>query len=122
MPKTMKAAVVRQFKAPLSIDEVPVPEVGRGQILVKIEASGVCHTDLHAVDGDWPVKPNPPFIPGHEGVGTVAAVGADVTAVKEGDRVGVPWLHNTSSLTQTMLAISRTVWTGNRPPRSFAPA
>jgi propanol-preferring alcohol dehydrogenase len=53
----------------------------------------VCHTDLHAVDGDWPVKPSPPFIPGHEGVGFVAAVGAGVTAVKEGDRVGVPWLH-----------------------------
>ena len=93
MAKTMKAAVVHQFRKPLSIDEVPVPEVGQGQILVKIEASGVCHTDLHAADGDWPVKPNPPFIPGHEGVGTVAAVGAGVTAVKEGDRVGVPWLH-----------------------------
>lgn len=93
MAKRMKAAVVRQFKMPLSIEEVPVPEVGPGQILVKIEASGVCHTDLHAADGDWPVKPNPPFIPGHEGVGTVAAVGAGVTAVKEGDRVGVPWLH-----------------------------
>jgi propanol-preferring alcohol dehydrogenase len=89
----MKAAVVRQFKQPLSIDEVPVPEVGPGQILVKIAASGVCHTDLHAADGDWPVKPSPPFIPGHEGVGTVAAVGAGVTAAKEGDRVGVPWLH-----------------------------
>ncbi|WP_158283144.1 alcohol dehydrogenase catalytic domain-containing protein, partial [Azospirillum sp. Sp 7] len=76
MAKMMKAAVVRQFKMPLSIEEVPVPEVGPGQILVKIEASGVCHTDLHAADGDWPVKPNPPFIPGHEGVGTVAAVGA----------------------------------------------
>jgi alcohol dehydrogenase, propanol-preferring len=93
MAKTMKAAVVREFKMPLSIDEVPVPDVGPGQILVKIEASGVCHTDLHAVDGDWPVKPNPPFIPGHEGVGSVAAVGAGVTAVREGDRVGVPWLH-----------------------------
>ena len=54
MARTMKAAVVRQFKKPLSIDEVPVPEVGQGQILVKIEASGVCHTDLHAADGDWP--------------------------------------------------------------------
>ena len=69
MAKTMKAAVVREFKKPLSIEEVPVPEVGPGQILVKIEASGVCHTDLHAADGDWPVKPSPPFIPGHEGVG-----------------------------------------------------
>ena len=64
-----------------------------GQILVKIAASGVCHTDLHAVEGDWPVKPTPPFIPGHEGVGHVVAVGAGVAHVKEGDRVGVPWLH-----------------------------
>lgn len=53
----------------------------------------VCHTDLHAADGDWPVKPRLPFIPGHEGVGFVAAVGEGVTAVKEGDRVGVPWLY-----------------------------
>ena len=93
MAKMMRAAVVRKFTEPLSIGEVPVPEVGPGQILVKIEACGVCHTDLHAADGDWPVKPKPPFIPGHEGVGTVSAVGVGVTAVKEGDRVGVPWLH-----------------------------
>lgn len=93
MPKTMKAAVVREFKQPLVIEEVPVPSPGPGQILVKLAASGVCHTDLHAADGDWPVKPNPPFIPGHEGVGHVVAVGAGVSHVKEGDRVGVPWLH-----------------------------
>jgi len=93
MAKMMRAAVVRKFTEPLSIEEVPLPEVGGGQILVKIEACGVCHTDLHAADGDWPVKPKPPFIPGHEGVGTVFAVGKGVTAVKEGDRVGVPWLH-----------------------------
>jgi len=91
--KTMKAAVVRAFKEPLAIEEVPVPAPGAGQILVKIAASGVCHTDLHAADGDWPVKPKPPFIPGHEGVGHVAAVGAGVSHVKEGDRVGVPWLY-----------------------------
>jgi len=89
----MKAAVVRAFKEPLVIQEVPVPAPGAGQILVKIAASGVCHTDLHAADGDWPVKPKPPFIPGHEGVGHVAAVGAGVSHVKEGDRVGVPWLY-----------------------------
>jgi propanol-preferring alcohol dehydrogenase len=100
----MKAAVVRQFGKPLSIDEVAVPEVDRGQILVKIEASGVCHTDLHAANGDWPVKPNPPFIPGHEGVGIVAAVGAGVTAVKEGDRVGVPWLHTACGQCRQCLA------------------
>jgi len=93
MPKTMKAAVVTAFDKPLSIEELPVPEVGPGQILMKVEASGVCHTDLHAARGDWPVKPALPFVPGHEGVGYVAAVGARVKAVREGDRIGVPWLH-----------------------------
>lgn len=95
MPKTMKAAVVTAFGQPLEIREVEVPTPGAGQVLVKIAASGVCHTDLHAAEGDWPVKPNPPFIPGHEGVGQVVAVGAGVTHVKEGDRVGVPWLYST---------------------------
>ena len=93
MTKTMKAAVVREFGAPLQIEEVPIPEVEPGMIQVRIQASGVCHTDLHAAEGDWPVKPNPPFIPGHEGVGFVSAVGAGVKHVKEGDRVGVPWLY-----------------------------
>ncbi|HWW11276.1 MAG TPA: zinc-dependent alcohol dehydrogenase, partial [Brevundimonas sp.] len=93
MPATMKAAVVRAFGQPLTIEEVPVPLPGPGQIQVKIAASGVCHTDLHAAQGDWPVKPSLPFIPGHEGVGHVSAVGAGVTHVKEGDRVGVPWLY-----------------------------
>ena len=92
--KTMKAAVVRAFRQPLVIEEVPVPMPGAGQIQVRIQAAGVCHTDLHAADGDWPVKPNPPFIPGHEGVGFVSAVGAGVSHVKEGDRVGVPWLYS----------------------------
>lgn len=72
---------------------MPIPEVNSNQILVKIAASGVCHMDLHAVSGDWPVKPVLPFIPGHEGAGTVVAVGKDVKNVKEGDRVGVPWLY-----------------------------
>ncbi|MFZ5781811.1 MAG: alcohol dehydrogenase AdhP [Pseudomonadota bacterium] len=94
MPKTMKAAVVHEFHKPLVIEEVPVPSVGDGQVLVKIAATGVCHTDLHAAHGDWPVKPRPPFIPGHEGVGEVAAVGRGVRYVKEGDRVGVPWLYS----------------------------
>lgn len=93
MQKTMKAAVVREFGRPLVIEEAPVPQVGPGQILVKVAAAGVCHTDLHAAEGDWPVKPKPPFIPGHEGVGHVVAVGAGVRHVKEGDRVGVPWLY-----------------------------
>lgn len=94
MQKTMKAAVVRAFGKPLVIEEAAVPLPGAGQILVKVMASGVCHTDLHAAEGDWPVKPTPPFIPGHEGVGYVAAVGSGVRHVKEGDRVGVPWLYS----------------------------
>src|SRR5450755_4007519 len=86
---TMKAAVVTGFGKPLQIQELPVPEPAAGQILVKIEASGVCHTDLHAAEGDWPVKPKPPFIPGHEGSGVVVAVGRGTkNGVKEGDRVG----------------------------------
>lgn len=93
MQRTMKAAVVRAFGAPLVIEEVVVPRPGPGEILVRVAASGVCHTDLHAAEGDWAVKPNPPFIPGHEGVGHVAAVGTGVTHVREGDRVGVPWLY-----------------------------
>jgi propanol-preferring alcohol dehydrogenase len=63
-------------------------------VLIKVVASGVCHTDLHAADGDWPVKPCPPFVPGHEGVGFVEACGRDVTGLKEGDRAGVAWLHD----------------------------
>jgi propanol-preferring alcohol dehydrogenase len=106
MTNMMKAAVVRAFGKPLAIEEVPVPEPGPGQILVKIAATGVCHTDLHAVNGDWPVKPSPPFIPGHEGVGTVAALGRDVQRVKEGDRVGVPWLHTADGY----CAYCRTGW------------
>lgn len=94
LSKKMKAAVVREFGKPLDLDEVDVPRPGAGQILVKVAASGVCHTDLHAADGDWPVKPKLPFIPGHEGVGYVAALGEGVKHLKEGDRVGVPWLHS----------------------------
>jgi propanol-preferring alcohol dehydrogenase len=90
----MKAAVVHAFGRPLTIDEMPIPTPGPGEVLVKIVATGVCHTDLHAADGDWPVKPAPPFIPGHEGAGIVAALGPGVVSLKEGDPVGVAWLHD----------------------------
>ncbi len=90
----MKAAVVREFGAPLDICEVAKPEVTDDSILVKVTASGVCHTDLHAAHGDWPVKPSPPFIPGHEGVGFVEEVGKNVKNVKVGDAVGMPWLYS----------------------------
>ena len=94
MANTMHAAVVVAFGKPLVFREYAIPSPGPGQILVKTEACGVCHTDLHAANGDWPLKPTPPFTPGHEGIGLVAAVGAGVTVVKEGDRVGVPWLYS----------------------------
>jgi alcohol dehydrogenase, propanol-preferring len=94
MAINMHAAVVEQFGKPLVLREWDLSSPGVNQILVKTEACGVCHTDLHAAHGDWPVKPTLPFIPGHEAIGLVAAVGSGVTIVKEGDRVGVPWLYS----------------------------
>lgn len=94
IPKTMKAAVVHDFGQPLQIEERPVPVPGLHQALVKVIASGVCHTDLHAVSGDWPVKPKMPLVPGHEAIGFVVATGQECGNVKEGDIVGVPWLYS----------------------------
>ncbi|MFJ8206328.1 alcohol dehydrogenase AdhP [Micromonospora chalcea] len=88
----MRASVVTAFDRPMEITERPVPEVGPGEILVRIEASGLCHTDIHAARGEWPVKPTPPFVPGHEGVGLVEQVGPGVTEHAVGDRVALPWL------------------------------
>ncbi|WP_271403250.1 alcohol dehydrogenase AdhP [Kocuria palustris] len=88
----MSAAVVTAFGEDLEIEDLPLPEPGRDQALVRLIASGVCHTDLHAAHGDWPVKPEPPFVPGHEGVGEVVAVGEGVTRVSVGDLVGNAWL------------------------------
>jgi len=94
MPTKGRGALVRNFKQPLHFEEVDFSDPRPGEILVRMRASGVCHTDLHAVDGDWPVKPHLPFIPGHEGVGVAAKVGSNVRNVKEGDRVGLPWLRS----------------------------
>ena len=105
----MKAAVVEVFGKPLVLREWDTPTPGAGQILVKTEACGVCHTDLHAARGDWPVKPTPPFIPGHEGIGLVAAVGSGVKNVKEGDRVGVPWLYSACGHCEYCLSAWETV-------------
>ena len=88
----MKAAVVPAFGAPLEIRELPVPVPGVGQVVVRIEASGVCHTDIHAARGEWPVKPKMPLVPGHEGVGIVTAVGDPDSPVAVGERVALPWL------------------------------
>ena len=88
----MRAAVVHAFDQPLRVEDVVKPDPGPGQVVVKMETCGLCHTDIHAAHGDWPVKPHPPFIPGHEGVGIVEAIGAGVRGVAEGDRVAIPWL------------------------------
>ncbi|BBX71807.1 alcohol dehydrogenase AdhP [Mycolicibacterium psychrotolerans] len=89
---TMRAAVVHQLGSPLTIEELELPKPDYGEAVVKLETSGVCHTDLHAAHGDWPVKPTPPFVPGHEGYGTVVAVGDGVDDLKVGDKVGNAWL------------------------------
>lgn len=91
---TMKAAVVTAFNQPLEIKQVEIPKVTTGKVLVKMIATGVCHTDLHAMHGDWPVKPTVPFIPGHEGVGEVVEIGEGIHHLKVGDKVGVPWLYS----------------------------
>jgi alcohol dehydrogenase, propanol-preferring len=109
MKTKMHAAVVEQFGKPLVLREWDMPSPGPGQIVVKTEACGVCHTDLHAAHGDWPVKPTLPFIPGHEGIGIVTAVGPSVTTVKEGDRVGVPWLYSACGHCEYCLSAWETV-------------
>jgi propanol-preferring alcohol dehydrogenase len=88
----LKAAVVTKFGAPLEIQELPKPEPGPNQVLVKIEASGICHTDIHAAHGDWPVKPTLPFTPGHEGIGVIEAIGPGDTGRHIGERVALAWL------------------------------
>ena len=94
IPKTMKAAVLHEFGKPLTIEQVEVKMPGENQVLIKVITSGVCHTDLHACEGDWPVKPKLPLIPGHEAVGNVVALGRGVENVQIGDVVGAPWLFS----------------------------
>lgn len=98
MGKTMKAAIAHHFGKPSIIEEIPIPKIRPHQVLVQIKACGVCHTDLHAVNGDWPIKPILPLIPGHEGAGIVVEIGKEVKSIKEGDRMGIPWLHTACGL------------------------
>ena len=109
MAGKMQVAVVEHFGKPLLFQEWEIPTPGPGQILVKTEACGVCHTDLHAATGDWPLKPKLPFIPGHEAIGRVAAIGAGVKIVREGDRVGVPWLYSACGHCEHCLSAWETV-------------
>ncbi|THE07512.1 zinc-dependent alcohol dehydrogenase [Microbacterium oleivorans] len=88
----MRTAVIRTLGAPAQIEEREVPQPGPGQIVVRLEACGLCHTDIHAMRGDWPVAPALPLVPGHEGVGIVEALGSGVTTRVVGQRVAMPWL------------------------------
>ena len=88
----MKAAVVTAFGSPLQIQDLPIPEIGPDEALVRVEHSGLCHTDIHAAHGDWPVKPTPPFVPGHEGIGVIQEVGSAVRNRSIGQRVAIAWL------------------------------
>ncbi|WP_390623703.1 zinc-dependent alcohol dehydrogenase [Telmatocola sphagniphila] len=109
MSNKMRAAVVEQFGKPLVIQEVDIPRPGPGYVLVKTETCGVCHTDLHARNGDWPLKPALPFIPGHEAIGILTEIGAGVINVKVGDRVGVPWLYSACGHCEYCLSARETV-------------
>jgi propanol-preferring alcohol dehydrogenase len=96
----MRAAVVNELGKPLTIGEVPIPVPGPTQALVKVITTGVCHTDLHAAKGDWPVKPKATLIPGHEGYGEVVEIGANVTLLKVGEKVGNAWLWSACGVCQ----------------------
>jgi propanol-preferring alcohol dehydrogenase len=109
MTNTMQAAVLEKFGTPLILREWKIPSPDPGQVLIKTEACGVCHTDLHAVRGDWPLKPKLPFIPGHEAIGIVVKAGNGVGNIKEGDRVGVPWLHSACGHCEHCLSAWETV-------------
>jgi alcohol dehydrogenase, propanol-preferring len=92
----MKAAVLREFKSPLSMEDVAKPTLAADEVLIEVHACGVCHSDLHVADGDWPqIVPitKKPLILGHEIAGQVVEVGEQVRDLHVGDRVGVPWVH-----------------------------
>lgn len=91
-PTEFTAAVVEKFGPEVVIRELDLPEPGSNQALVKVLTSGICHTDLHAAEGDWPVQPEPPFVPGHEGIGEIMALGPGEHSVEVGDIVGNAWL------------------------------
>ena len=105
----MKAAVVHEFTAPLVIEDRPVPQPGPRQVLVRIEACGLCHTDIHAAHGDWPVTPAVPFVPGHEGIGIVEVVGAGVSGAMLGSRVSIAWLGSACGRCDACLAGEETL-------------
>jgi propanol-preferring alcohol dehydrogenase len=88
----MQAAVVTSFSGAIEVVERDVPDPQPGQVLIRLEACGLCHTDIHAARGDWPVKPTLPFVPGHEGIGIIEKLGEGVTNRTVGERVSIAWL------------------------------
>jgi propanol-preferring alcohol dehydrogenase len=111
----MKAAIVRAHGKPLEVTNVPVPEPGYGEVLIKLMTSGVCHTDLHVRDGDWWAKSKLPVIPGHEGAGVVVKLGPGVSNLKVGDRVGSAWLHSACGACEHCLQGWETVCPSQKP-------
>ena len=109
MTQMMKAAVLHALREPLKIERLPVPEPGHGDLLIKVTACGVCHSDLHAVDGDWTPPPVLPLIPGHEVAGKVAKLGPGVTGFAVGDEVGVPWMYSSCGQCEFCLAGMETI-------------
>src|SRR5262245_18056790 len=98
-PKSVKAAILHSFAEPLQIEEIPKPAPDPDEVLIRVAACGVCHSDLHLAMGEWDMlKPitKLPLVLGHEVAGAIASVGERVTGFDVGDRVGVPWLHWTS--------------------------
>lgn len=91
----MKAALLESFGKPLRLADIPIPSTGPSEVVVRVKTSGVCHSDIHNIDGDWPFVPELPIVPGHEGVAIVEEVGRDVTEVGAGDRVAV-WFYNST--------------------------
>jgi propanol-preferring alcohol dehydrogenase len=90
----MKAAVCDTFGKPLQVREIPTPSPGPGEVLIRVSGCGVCHSDLHLVDGDWASWGTPlPIVPGHEVTGVVERCGEGAASLSPGDRVGVPWMQ-----------------------------
>jgi propanol-preferring alcohol dehydrogenase len=109
MSGKMRAAVLRKIATHLKIERLPVPEPGPGEVLIKVTACGVCHSDLHAIDGDWTPGPALPLIPGHEATGHIAARGPGVDGWRIGQAVGVPWMYSACGRCEACLAGHETI-------------
>ena len=94
IPKTQKGVIFYENGGELQYKDIPVPEPKANEILINVKFSGVCHTDLHAWKGDWPLATKLPLVGGHEGAGVVVAKGENVTNFEIGDLAGIKWLNS----------------------------